>query len=100
MALNNGFDLQLAENSSHEQACEALAAYCNELIKNNFERLVSLLYRIDVSEARLRQLLQQHPDKDAGLLIALLIMEREEQKIKTRRQFNQRANDIDEEEKW
>ena len=59
----------------------SLAAYVNELIMTNFERLVQLLYRIDVSEEKLKKLLRQNPESDAGLIIANLIIERQKQKI-------------------
>ena len=39
-------------------------------------------------------------EEDAGNIIASLIIERQEQKIKTREQFSQRDNGFDEEEKW
>lgn len=59
----------------------SLAAYVNELIMTNFERLVQLLYRIDVSEEKLKKLLRQNPESNAGLIIASLIIERQKQKI-------------------
>ena len=59
----------------------SLAAYVNELIMTNFERLVQLLYRIDVSEEKLKKLLRQNPESDAGIIIADLIIERQKQKI-------------------
>lgn len=99
-AINTQLNIQLQEGISTDELQEALAAYCNELIKTGFEKLVSLLYRIDVSEAKLKSLLQQSPGTDAGELIARLIIERQQQKLKTRRDFSRRANDIDEEEKW
>lgn len=78
---------------------QELAAKVNSLIGTDFSRLVQLLYRMDVSEARLRQLLAANPDKDAGMLIAGLMVERELQKIRTRRQFKA-SNDIPDDEKW
>jgi len=45
-------------------------------------------------------LLRQFPDEDAGKIIASLILERQEQKLKTREQFSKREDDLDEEEKW
>jgi len=39
-------------------------------------------------------------NEDAGLVIADLIIERQTQKIETRKQFQQKQGKIDEEEKW
>lgn len=71
----------------------------NDLIQNNFERLVQLLYRIDVNEKKLKQLLSDHPQTDAATIIARLIIERQLQKVKTRKQFGNNE-DIADEDKW
>jgi hypothetical protein len=78
---------------------EKLAAYINELINHDFEKLVHILYRLDVSEQKLKSTLASS-STDAGLLIAEMIIERQLQKIKTREQFRQRNPNINDEEKW
>jgi hypothetical protein len=98
--LNKELAIDLAGKVSYSEIHAQLAAYINQLIKNNFEKLVTYLYRIDVNEQKLKSLLQQFPDEDAGDIISTLIIERQEQKLKTREQFSQRDNDLDEEEKW
>ena len=77
-----------------------LAEKINEMLQSEFNSLVTILYRMDVSESKLKQELQENPGKDAGLLIADLMIERQAQKLKTREQFSQRDNNIDEREKW
>jgi hypothetical protein len=77
-----------------------LADKINDLVLKNFQLLISVLYRMDISETRLRSLLQHNPGTDAGLIIADLMIERQLQKIKSRQQFRQRDNNIDEDEKW
>ena len=66
----------------------SLALAINELIKNDFSRLVQILYRIDVSEAKLKNILQSHPNEDAGKLIAQVIIERLAATKKARESFN------------
>jgi len=77
-----------------------LILYLNELIAKDFSKLVHLLYAVDVPEKKLKTLLAEHPNEDAGKLIALLILERQEQKRKSREQFKQAPQDIPEDEKW
>lgn len=60
----------------------------NELIKNDFSRLVQILYRIDVSEAKLKNILNSNPTEDAGKLIAQVIVERLAATKKARESFN------------
>lgn len=53
-----------------------LIAYINDCINHDFNKLVQLLYRIDVSEQKLKTILQSHPNEDAAKLIAAVIIER------------------------
>ena len=77
-----------------------LAGLVNELIKSDFQQLLRLLYRVDVSEQKLKLLLKENPGEDAGNLIATLIIERQLQKIKSRQENSRDDNTIDETEKW
>jgi hypothetical protein len=72
---------------------QQLADYINQLILINFERLVQLLYRIDVSEAKLKYLLKENPYQDAGRIIALVIIERQVQKIKFKKEMSESDRD-------
>ncbi|MCX8020640.1 MAG: hypothetical protein N2747_09130 [Chitinophagaceae bacterium] len=74
-----------------------MAAHINDLILHDFPSLVQLLYRIDIDESALRQLLQQNREADAGLLIAEMIIQREKQKAASRRLFKQNKTDENEE---
>ncbi|MBC7651077.1 MAG: hypothetical protein H7101_04945 [Deinococcales bacterium] len=76
-----------------------LAAFVNQLITTDFEKLVFLLYRIDVRETDIKQLLALPSSSNAGELIADAIIARQEEKIVTRKQFIQPTN-IAEEDKW
>ena len=55
---------------------EKLIDYLNEFINQDFSKVVQLLYRIDVSEAKLKKVLHENPNEDAAGLIADLIIER------------------------
>ena len=92
--------VSLESTTSIEQLRIAIAEQVNQMINEDFEKLVFLLYRIDVDEARMRALLAEHGQHDSGLLLADLIIERQLQKIKSRQDFNQRDSKISEEEKW
>lgn len=78
---------------------DELAAYINRLITDDFTGLINLLYRLDINESRLKRILTDNPQEDAGRLIAALMMERQQQKIQTRQQF-QNEDNIPEEDKW
>lgn len=98
--VNRELALTLPEKISYEELHLQLTTYLNELIKNDFEKLVSLLYRIDISEAKIKSLLKQQQQANAGDIIADLIIERQLQKIKSRELFSKRDDNFNEEEKW
>lgn len=76
--------LQSIEQLSREK----LIDYLNEFIKNDFSKVVQLLYRIDVSEHKLKKVLQENPESDAATLIADLIIERLAAAKKARESFS------------
>lgn len=77
--------LQL-RGKDHEAKFKELAAAVNELLVNDFQRLVGILYRVDVSETLLRLKLKENPGMDAGAIIAGLMVERHAEKIRSRKQ--------------
>ncbi|MEI2740681.1 MAG: hypothetical protein V9F01_18045 [Chitinophagaceae bacterium] len=98
--INQSLEISLPDSISLEELKEKLVLHINYLINHDFEKLVFYLYRIDVNESRMKYLLDQKEGENAAELIADLIIERQLEKIKSRQQFRQRDNDIDENEKW
>ncbi len=86
----------LKEATLYNQLVEQI----NTLIKDDFEKLVQLLYRIDVSEQKLKMLLQSNPNEDAAKLIASLIIERQIQKIELRKKTKEEGDAETNEERW
>ena len=99
LSLKTELAIPLPQDESIDKLRVILSTYINELIDKNFQRLVNLLYRLDVSENKLKQMLNDSKS-DAGLIIADLIIERQSQKIIAKKQFQQKPGNIDEEEKW
>ena len=82
-----------------EDFMQHLADSINYLIDHNFSRLLQILYRLDINESRLKEMLAENPGHDAGLIIAGLVVERERQKILSRSEFK-RNDDIPDDLKW
>ena len=78
---------------------EMLAKEVNEMIAHNFEGLVQILYRLDVSEQKLKEMLAANQQEDAGKLITAVILERLAQREKTRKSFTSNP-DIPEADRW
>ena len=79
---------------------QVLVDKINELINTDFQKLVSILYRMDVSEKKLKQLLNENQGTNAALIITDLMIERQEQKIISRQQFRKKDENINDDEKW
>jgi hypothetical protein len=97
--LNRSYGWELADTLTLQQLEEALAETLNGWIRSDFTILVQFLYRIDISESRLRLLLNENTSEDTGHLLARLVLERQRQKIRTRRQFKAPQAESDE-ERW
>ena len=73
-------------------------------IDSDFEKLLWILYRIDVSEETIKTTLADNPPGKAPEIIADLVLKRELQKIKTRLEYKRkkqsRLGDTDDEERW
>jgi hypothetical protein len=82
-----------------EEMKDHLIFYINHLLLHDFDKLVQILYRVDVSENKLKEVVQKNPGTDAAIIIADLLMQRQEEKIKTKEAFKS-SNDIPEEDKW
>jgi hypothetical protein len=75
-----------------------LETLINDLIKEDFSKLVQLLYRIDVSEAKLKNVLKEHPNEDAGKLMAKIVIERLAATKKARESFSTKSTNIEDDE--
>ena len=91
-------DISIGSDASQEKLRASLVNYIDDLINNNFEKLLNLLYRVDISETKLKQLLNTSTTTPASEIIADLIIERQLQKIKSREQYRQNKNE--DEESW
>jgi hypothetical protein len=79
---------------------EKLLVLINEFINKDFQALIQLLYRIDVSEKKIRVYLNEKSKEDSASVLADLIIERQLQKIESRKKFRSKNNNENDEEKW
>ncbi|HTE10069.1 MAG TPA: hypothetical protein VK645_03850 [Chitinophagaceae bacterium] len=98
--INSEMDLALPLHMAFEEMRQKLQARVNQIIETDFQKLVNILYRIDVNERKLKYLLQENVGEDAPVIIADLIIERQMEKIKSRKQFSRHDDDSGDEEKW
>lgn len=73
-----------AEDTFLKELHTILKRRIEELMDKNPERLMWILYRIDVNEQKVKQALAENDSRDYSDVIASLIIARQLQKIKTR----------------
>ena len=96
--VNNLFELPAGKWGNKEFTIR-LAGLIEQLLQNDFARLINILYRLDVDEEKLRTELNKNLHSDTRQVIANLIVERQIQKLATRENFGKRE-DIPDHEKW
>ena len=72
---------------------EILSERIRYLIDTNVEQLMQVLYRIDVNEQKVKEIIAVQPLDVAIELIAELIIERQLQKVSTRLKYKQPKGD-------
>jgi len=92
--IKKDLDINLENNFiSEEQLEEALADKIYDLIQNQLERLFSILYRLDINEAKVHYALKMNELIPAHFAIARLIIAREKQKIISRQKYKYDKDD-------
>lgn len=91
--LVNNFDLAVNDLVSETKIIEALTLRVEELIAGNPDQLFSMLYRLDISERRIKEAMAL--DHEVSKKIAVLIYERQLEKIVSRNQFRSDKPDDD-----
>ncbi len=99
-AVEQDWQLVLPARCTETDLLGLLGPEINRLILHDFSRLLSILYRVDIPEKKLRQTLHENRDKDAGHVIAVMILERQKEKQKLRALFRSKESDADAEERW
>lgn len=88
--------INLDKNKNVQQELTFLV---NELINKDFDKLLQLLYRIDINEEKLKQNLDKNKSQDSAVIVAQMIVERQIEKMKSRKKYAKMNRDC-EEEKW
>lgn len=77
-----------------------LSDWLNKLINENFEQVIALLYRVDVSENKLKNILATDKSALSGDILARLIIERQLEKLASRKKYKTDPSANSEEERW
>jgi hypothetical protein len=91
--ITRDFHLQRMAPLAHQDAVlqleeikSLLIRKIEELLDFDFERLMNILYRIDVDENKVKETFKNHRPNEIAPILADLVIKRQIQKVKTRHQ--------------
>lgn len=91
--IEDNFHLQLgSDDEALKKIRGLLIDKLDFLIAHDFEKLLSILYRIDVSERKVKEALAAQTDRNPSELLADLIIERQMEKANTRAEYGHRSD--------
>ena len=71
-----------------EELKRYLESAISELLDKDFNKLLNALYRMDVSEQKATEILHKSPQEQMAQELAAIIIERQLQKVETRRKYS------------
>lgn len=93
LLISKHFDISQSEfevdNVDYTLFLKNLTRIINYLLEKDFQRLLNGLYRIDVSEKKVNEVLNQSAPDSIAKEISILILERELQKVETRLKYRE-----------
>ena len=79
------------EYTAYDELVTQLSPILSEMYKTNRSGFNALLYQIDISEQKFRNLIQNSPKDQFGSNLAEMIVQREFQKVLTRKFFSKKS---------
>lgn len=88
------FELEnLKEGLSEEELFDILANQIAYMIEHQLEMLMSLMYRLDIAEAKVNHALSPFSTDPANVAIAKLVLDRQKQRVFTKAYYKQKPLD-------
>lgn len=90
-----GFEITFSGNAglAYEEMFRQLSVHLTQLIENDYHKLASLLYHIDLGEDKIARASQQHPEWGIADIITELVIHRELKKVLMRNYFRQKGQE-------
>ena len=93
LLISKHFDISQSEfeveKMNYSEFLKNLTRIINYLLEKDFQRLLNGLYRIDVSEQKVNEVLNASAPDSIAKEVAQLILERELQKVETRLKYKE-----------
>lgn len=94
--LQNSLQLRpelVKEVNSDEELLRLIELLIEELVNNDFEKLLLILYRLDVNEKKVKEAIDLAGPQNASRSIAELVLAREKEKVISREKYKSDSPD-------
>lgn len=78
------------DKTQSEEVIGILVASIAEMLEKEPDLLLSSMYRMDINEGKILQILQSHKEKDIPTALAELVLERQKVSLSTRAKYPQK----------
>jgi hypothetical protein len=85
--ISRNFEIQKTDGFTLDDARNLLAVKIRELIDTNMEKLLSILYRIDVSQKKTDEIFDIESKDEIAIKLADAVIDRQLLKVKTRKHY-------------
>ncbi len=86
--ISSNFDLASGNIVSFEEIHRVLTERIHELLEKNLEKLIFILYRIDVGQKKTDEIFNNPSKEEIASLLATAVIDRQLEKVKTRRKYS------------
>lgn len=83
----DGSSINELPSPSFEEVLVYLEGAISHLLDHDFERLLQIMYRIDIDENRFKEVLQSEESKEIAAKLARMVLDRELEKVRTRAEY-------------
>jgi hypothetical protein len=94
--ISRNFEVETSGELTIESLVKLLSVRIRELLEKNLEKLVSIMYRIDLNQAKVDKIFENISKDEIAYQLAVLIIERQIEKVKTRRMYKSAGGEIEE----
>jgi len=88
--ISTNFELASGDVLSFEEIHRILTERIHELLEKNVEKLIFILYRIDVGQKKTDEIFNNPSKEEIASLLATAVIERQLEKVKTRRKYSRK----------
>ena len=94
--ISRNFEVERSGEITIESLVKLLSVRIRELLDKNLEKLVSIMYRIDLNQMKVDRIFENNSKDEIANQLAVFIIERQMEKVRTRILYKNTEDQIEE----